>query len=157
LSRISPPSALNGFYNVQEARQKAAEVPLQAGDQIVSDKLWELGYEVTEVPSGDLAFYTEVDYADYNFIFTSKSVGSSSLALLKGHPLPLVNSEPWASKPSALARSDPASAENLTPEPILIVAETDNPLAAGFSAGDVVDIVTDPAGGGLIIINDLSF
>jgi hypothetical protein len=124
----------------------ASTDPLTAGDQIVFDKFVEWGYDVTAVLSSDLAFFTEADYADYDFLFTSESVGSGSLEPLKEIPKPLLCSEGWASKPSALAWSDPASSDNYVPEPIVIVDDTGHPLAAGYNSGDVLDLCSDPAG-----------
>jgi hypothetical protein len=109
-------------------------------------KLEEWGYNVTPISTADLALLFEEDFDAWDFAFASEAVGSSSLAPLKLMPIPLVNSEPWASKPSAFAWCDPATAENISPEPVLIVDDTNHPLAAGYQAGDQVDLVTDPAG-----------
>ena len=123
----------------------ASTDPLTEGDQAIFDKLVEWGHDVTAVLSSDLEFFVDADYADYDFIFASESVGSSSLAPLKLIPIPLVNSEGWASKPGALAWSDPASSENLAPEPCVIVDNTGSPLAAGMAEGTVFDLCSDAA------------
>jgi hypothetical protein len=115
-------------------------------EQGIIQKLGEWGYNVTWVPSSDLSLLFPEDYAAYSFAFASESVNSSSLAPLKLMPVSLVNSEAWASKPSAFAWCDPASAVNVPPEPVLIEDKTNHPLAAGYKEGDLVDLVTDPAG-----------
>ena len=123
----------------------ASTDPLTAGDQVMFDQLTAWGHDVTAVLSTDLEFFVAEDYDEYDFIFASESVGSSSLLPLKLIPKPLLNSEGWATKPEALAWSDPASSENLAPEPCVIVDDTGHPLAAGYSTGDVVDLCSDAA------------
>lgn len=112
----------------------------------IAQKIESWGYHVTAVLVDNLANYTPSDYAKYNFAFASEAINSTKLAPLKLMPIPLVNSEAWASKPTALAWSDPASAANVAPEPVLMVDNTNHPLAAGYKEGDLVDLVTDPAG-----------
>ena len=123
----------------------ASTDPLTEGDQAVFDLLGTWGYVCTAVLSSDLGFFVEADYADYDFIFASESVGSSSLAPIKLVPKPLLNSEGWASKPASLAWADPASAENLAPEPCVIVDNTGHALAAGMAEGTVFDLCSDAA------------
>ncbi|MBN1482883.1 T9SS type A sorting domain-containing protein [candidate division KSB1 bacterium] len=116
-------------------------------EQAVIVKLETWGHLVEAVPSAELATFGDEDYQAYDFIFASEAVGSSSLAPLKLIPIPLLNSEGWASKPEALAWSDPASAYNLETEPVLIVDETNHPLAAGFGEEEVITLCTE----GLIV------
>jgi hypothetical protein len=125
----------------------AAVDPPSSSDKVVIDKIGEWGYEVTVVLSSDLVSLTEADYAKYDFIFASESVSSSSLQPLKLIPKPLLCSEGWASKPSALAWCDSETAENFAPEPVVIVeGAKDHALAAGYKAGDVLDLCTDTNG-----------
>ncbi|MFC1570104.1 T9SS type A sorting domain-containing protein [bacterium] len=115
-------------------------------ENIVIDLLTVWGYNVVTEISSELPFYALDDYAPYDFIFASEAVGSSSLEPLKLIPKPLVNTEGWASRVEALCWSDPNSAINEIPQPVLIVDETNHPLAAGFTLGETVNLVTDPAG-----------
>ena len=116
-------------------------------EQAFIDKLYAWGHVVEEIPSSELESFVASDYEAYDFIFASEGVGSSSIAPLKRIPIPLLNSEGWASKPEALAWSDPASATNVDTQPCLIVDETAHPMAAGFAAGDTVQLCTE----GLIV------
>ena len=130
----------------QECLFIAAADTLKDTEKNVSQKLEDWGYNISVVIVDNLVNYTEADYAGFDFTFASESINSSKLAPLKLMPIPLVNTEAWASKPAALAWSDPASAVNIAPEPVMIVDNTGNPLAAGYKDGDIVDLVADPAG-----------
>ena len=119
---------------------------IKSTEEGIAQMIESWGYQVTPDSVGSLVDYTTEDYADYTFAFASESINSTKLAPFKLIPIPLVTTEAWASKPAALAWSDPATAENIAPEPILIVDNTNHPLAAGHAEDDLIDLVTDPAG-----------
>lgn len=110
-------------------------------------KLQEWGYVLTIVNTSTLP---TVNFSSYDFCYASESVNSSNLTPLKGHPLPLVVTEAWASKPGVLNWSNPASASNVVPGPVVIVDSTNHPLAAGFSQGSLVTLVASQSTVGLI-------
>ena len=136
-------SAMSAF--AQECMFICADDGPRDTEQIIIQKFQEWGYNVTPVLSSELASFDATDYADFDFAFASEAISSSSLAPLKLMPIPLVNTEGWASKPTALAYCTEGTAANVAPEPVVIVDNTDHPLAAGYKEGDEVELVTDPA------------
>ena len=105
--------------------------PGAEADLFLIDQLDEWGYTLTIISSTELT--EDFDYAPYDFCFASETVGSSSLAPLKGHPIPLFTTEAYASKPTALAWSDPSSGGEVIAQPIIFLDDTNHPLAAGFA------------------------
>ncbi len=119
---------------------------IKSTEEGIAQMIESWGYQVTPDSVGSLVDYTADDYANYTFAFASESINSTKLAPFKLIPIPLVTTEAWASKPAALAWCDAPTAANIAPEPVLIVDNTNHPLAAGHAEDDLIDLVTDPAG-----------
>jgi hypothetical protein len=130
---------------------------LSAEDQVINDKLVEWGYDVTPTASSDLAFFLTPDfYADYDFAFVSESIGSGDLAkgIFKTIPLPTASLEGWAEKPGALDwEANPRTVNNFNEGDVTIVDNTNSPLAAGFSNGSTVTLITDTQNGAIVASN----
>lgn len=124
-----------------------------SNEQFIVDTLGAWGYTINPVSQDDLGILTEEEIKAYDFAFASEEIGSSSLAPLKLMPVPLVNSEPWASKPDALGWCDTPTAGNLYQEPVLIVDDIDHPLAAGHKKGDIVELVRDDPGDQIMVFS----
>ncbi|MBN1995916.1 T9SS type A sorting domain-containing protein [candidate division KSB1 bacterium] len=122
----------------------AAEDPGDARDLPLIEKLISWGYDVTIVASTSLAGMLPVEFSDYDFAFLSESPNSSDMAALKGHPLPIVNLEAWAvAKPAVLNWAATQTVSNVGPSYILIVADSEHQLAAGFPTGADMLLATD--------------
>jgi hypothetical protein len=116
----------------------AALFPGDPRDSIVIAKLRSWKYDITIAASYMLPTMTADTFALYDFAFLSESPNSSDYAPLKGHPLPLLNLEPWgADKPNVLDWTDPfaPSVKNWDTLPCSIVDGTNSPLSAGFPKG----------------------
>lgn len=127
-----------------------------AGDNALNDSLIAWGYDVTPVAAGDISFLFKEDYAQYDFIVGSESMNSGALSqgMMKTIPLPLLNLEGWCVKPGALDWQTDRDVNNYPPEPVQIVDNTGHPLAAGFSAGDLVDL-TKPTTDEIFIVGSV--
>ena len=117
-------------------------------DAVLIDSLIAWGYNVTIFGEDELEAIVHTLTSNYDFVFASETVNSNSLAPLRGHPLPLVTTENWASKSSALAYSDPVSAKNHGPITIRIIDRTGHFLSAGMAYGTEFRLVsgTDVSG-----------
>jgi hypothetical protein len=103
-------------------------------------KAW--GYVVETRSSADLPKLTAADYAPYDFIFLSETTHSSQMSPLRDIPKPMVCSDGWAVKESALAFAKGESSGILEPsQPIVFLEGAKNhPLAAGYAPGTVVEL-----------------
>lgn len=94
--------------------------------------------------STDLASFTAEDYAPYDFIFLSESVHSSEMSPLKDIPKPMLCSDGWGAKESALAFGSDTSIGILEPaQPVVFLdGAANHSLAAGYTPGTVVELGT---------------
>lgn len=122
----------------------SATAPGADGDQDLIEEIINWGYAVTVVGAvDDLPNFTQADFDYYDFAFLSETINSSNATPLRGHPLPLVTTEAWAcAKPAVLGWASVQDVANQPPESILIIAETGNPLAAGFAENEEVSIIS---------------
>lgn len=94
--------------------------------------------------STDLASLTEADYAPYDFIFLSETVNSSDMSPLKNIAKPMLCSDGWGAKESALSFCSDTSCGILEPaQPVIFLdGAASHPLAAGYTPGTVVEMGT---------------
>jgi hypothetical protein len=114
-------------------------------DKHIIPQLKEWGYEIDKKHNcSELENFTEADYEPYDFIFLSETVNSGKMSTLKNVPIPMLCSDGWGAKASALAFA-PEDAVGIH-EPALPVVfldgAKDQPLAAGYKPGAVVEIGT---------------
>lgn len=102
----------------------------------IINKLRSWGYAVSIVASTALTGLTD-SFANYDFVFLSETPNSSHFAPLKGHPVPLLILESWASsKSNALNWSAYSGAvSNYDTLPLLIAANAPAELTGGLAAG----------------------
>jgi hypothetical protein len=112
-------------------------------DAYIMPQLKEWGYEIDKKHnSTDLKSYTDKDYEPYDFIFLSETVHSTLHSPLKLAPKPMLNSDGWGGKKSALDFGPEKSVGIYEPgKPIVFLPEAkDKPLAAGYAPGTVVEL-----------------
>ena len=124
-----------------------------ANDVVIKEWLEGKGYVVTvaddDLEIGDgTVWYTVDDLKAFDFGFVSESCGSGNTKMLKGAPIPLFYTELWASKTTITGwvpeETSGAYYEN-SAETTIKILKADHELAAGFSAGSEVAVVS--AGG----------
>ena len=116
----------------------AAPDPGDLRDSIVIAKLRSWKYIVRVMASLALPTMTADSFAQYDFAFLSESPNSSDYYPLKGHPLPLLNLEAWATSKSSVLDWTNAygiTVANWDPRPCIIVDSTNSQLSAGFPKG----------------------
>ncbi len=120
----------------------ASSDQLGTEDTILYEKLVEWGYDVDIYPSADLAILFPEEFDPYDFMFVSETIGSGDLNPIKTIPVPMVLSEGWAVKPTALDWQSDRDINNFEPQDVKIVDNTGHILAAGFTGGATVTLVT---------------
>jgi hypothetical protein len=111
-------------------------------DQYIIPLLKSWGYQVTVYYSTNIPKLTAKDYAPYDFIFLSETTHSRDMAPLKGIAKPMLCSDGWAAKESALAFGKGEPVGILEPaRPVVFLKEAmKHPLAAGYTPGTVVEL-----------------
>lgn len=111
-------------------------------DEYIIKQLKSWGYLVHKHNASELANYTEADYAPYDFIFLSETTNSSDMIHLKDIPKPMLCSDGWGAKASALAFCSGDQVNIYEPaEPVVFLeGAADHALGAGYAAGTVVDL-----------------
>jgi PelA/Pel-15E family pectate lyase len=111
-------------------------------DKFIIAQLESWGYVVHKHLAGNLPTYTEADYAPYDFMFLSETTSSAEMPPLKEIPLPMLNSDGWGAKSSALAFCSGNQVEIYEPAvPVVFLdGAKDHPLGAGYTPGTVVDL-----------------
>jgi len=118
-------------------------IPMDVPDNTLYEKLVDWGYDIDAITSGDLTIMFPEEFDPYDFIFVSETIGSGDLNPIKTIPVPMVLSEGWAVKPTALDWQTDRDVNNYDPEDVKIVDDTGHTLAAGFSTGAMVTLVTE--------------
>ncbi len=111
-------------------------------DQYIIPQLEAWGYVVDIHHSKDLSSYTEEDYAPYDFIFLSETTNSSDMSPLQEIPKPMLCSDGWGAKESALAFGTGEPVGIIEPaKPVIFLDESEGHiLAAGYAPGTVVEL-----------------
>lgn len=112
-------------------------------DVPMMNKLKSWGYEVSVVVSTDLTLLTD-SFVNYDFAFLSESPNSSHFSPMKGHPLPIISLESWASaKANVLNWSTyPGAVSNYDTLALVIAANASSELTGGLAAGAEFKFVT---------------
>ncbi|MBN2036396.1 MAG: hypothetical protein JW768_06600 [Chitinispirillaceae bacterium] len=105
-------------------------------DVPVINKLRSWGYVVRVVESTTLTAWVD-SFANYDFAVLSESPNSSDLSPFRGHPLPLVNLEAWASAKANVLNwsSYPGAVSNYDALTLLISQGANEKLTGGITAG----------------------
>ena len=113
-------------------------------DAFILPWLKSLGYIVHRHFSSDLHTYTEADFSPYDFIFLSETSSSADMKYLKDIPKPMLSSDGWGAKASALAFCSGEQVNIYEPaEPVVFLEEAEeHPLGAGYKKGTVIDLGT---------------
>jgi len=143
-----------------QAAKKAAIISVKddisehAGDTALKNKLVALGFEVVSFRDGDLdAGQLEEEYRSQDLIVASESVSASKLRkiLSYGFSVPTINMEPLsvANGHHHLELINEITGFGWIPKVDenaykIKILNGDHPLAAGFSTGEVIDLVSDP-------------
>ena len=95
--------------------------------------------------STDIDEYTEADFAPYDFIFLSETMHSSLMSPLRDIKLPMLCSDGFGGKESALGFAPDSDTNLYDPaRPIVFLdGGAGHPLAAGYTPGTVVDLGTN--------------
>lgn len=111
-------------------------------DEYILPWLKSLGYVVHRHLSGNLAEYNEVDFAPYDFIFLSETSPSADMKYLKDIPKPVLSSDGWGAKASALAFCSGDQVDIYEPAKPLVMLKgaADHPLGAAYAEGTVFDL-----------------
>lgn len=107
-------------------------------------------YNVDVVTGDDVKadLYSEDIFKMYDFIFVSESISSSDIRPLRGAPAPIFTTELWSTKYDVLGWV-PTSESNVyfgntaTDDHFIEIFNDDHFLAAGFPAGEVIELVTN--------------
>ena len=113
-------------------------------DKYIIPQLEALGYVVDKHLSSDLQTYSDKDYAPYDFIFLSETTNSGDMSPLRRIPKPMLCSDGWGAKASALAFCSEEQVGILEPaQPVIFLDKaSDHPLGAGHTTGTVVELGT---------------
>lgn len=111
-------------------------------DQYIVPLLESWGYQVTRHNSSDIPKFTEKDYAPYDFIFLSETTHSRDMAPLRNIAKPMLCSDGWGAKESALAfgKGDPVGILEPAKPVVFLEGAKGHPLAAGHAPGTVVEL-----------------
>jgi hypothetical protein len=111
-------------------------------DKYIIPQLQAWGYVVDKHLSSDLPNYSEKDYSPYDFIFLSETTNSGDMSPLISIPKPMLCSDGWGAKVSALAFCSGDQVGILEPaQPVVFLDEAEgHPLGAGYTAGNVVEL-----------------
>lgn len=114
----------------------------QEYDQYIIPQLEEWGYIVEKHDATKLSNYTDEDYEQYDFIFLSESTSSTDMEALRSIPKPMLNSDGWGAKASALAFCSKEQVGILEPaKPVVILDKAaDHPFSAGYQPGTVLEL-----------------
>jgi len=129
-------------------------------DQVVIDKLISWGFQVDIVTTADfkVGIPTDDEIKAYKMAYISESVGSGDLARWRGAtrgkwetgwlPVPVVNNDNFVSRVSALGFvSGSTGYGNQSNDHVVIIDNTNHPLAAGYTAGTTLDFFSDVTNG----------
>jgi hypothetical protein len=96
-------------------------------------------------------YYFIEEFEPYDFIFVSETINSSDTEDLKGAPAPIFYTELWATKTTITGWCSEESspdyyANTNSSETVVKILNGDHPLAAGFSTGTEITMVTGSEG-----------
>jgi hypothetical protein len=113
-------------------------------DRHIIPRLEAWGYVVEKRLSSDLPNLKDSDYAPYDFVFLSETTNSAHMAPLRNIPKPMLCSDGWGAKESALAfgTGDPVGILEPSQPVVFLDSAKNHPLAAGYAPGTVVDLAT---------------
>jgi len=113
-------------------------------DRHISPRLEAWGYTVETRNSSELPKLTSSDYAPYDFIFLSETTHSSHMAPLRQIPKPMLCSDGWAAKESALAfgTGDPVGILEPAHPVVFLEGARGHDIASGHAPGTVTELAT---------------